>query len=332
MAKSRKLKVAIAGAGMTGAYLYRLLCNRGHEVDIFDRDPGTRCGISPCAWGTSRGFAELVKAAGLEPEKYFLRHSDYVVMDGIKIPADLATFHKPGLIKDLLKDAEIIHAPIDVAGYDRIIDATGVSRGFLPALKGDILLPCIQWRIRTEAKLENQIKLGKIGYAWCFPLSNDEYHIGCGSLLSDPRKIIKELGWIEKLAWPSNGKVICACSGKIRIPGPLYSQPFVSHDRSVEVWGVGEAIGCVAPLAGDGVVTGMRSAQILFDYWEDPGGYQKAILREFHWMKRERMVIDKLRSNENLDLKDAWVLKKNSRRMGMQVRLKEAILLLKHLK
>jgi hypothetical protein len=332
LAKNRKLKVAIAGAGMTGAFLYRLLRNRGYTVDIFDRDPGTKCGISPCAWGTSRGFVELVKASGLDPEKYFLQHSDYVVMDGIRILADLAAFNKPALVKDLLQGAEIIHAPLHMAGYGRIIDATGLSRVFLPAVQEDITLPCIQWRIRTEADLENRIKLGRIGYAWCFPLSNGEYHIGCGSLLSDPHKIMKELGWIEKMAWPSNSKIICACRGKIRITGPLYAQPCVRDDGPVEVWGVGEAIGCVAPLAGDGVVPGMKSAQILLDYWEDPGGYQKAILREFNWMKSERMVIDKLRSHEALGVKDAWVLKKNSRRMGMQVGLKEAILLLKNLR
>jgi flavin-dependent dehydrogenase len=326
------LKIAIAGAGMTGAYLYRLLRNRGYAVNIFERDPGTRCGISPCAWGTSRGFGDLVKAVGLDPGKYLFRHSNYVVMDGIRIQADLATFDKPGLIRDLLQGAEIIRPPLDVVGYDRIIDATGVSRDFLPAFQEDILLPCIQWRIRTEAELENRIKLGRIGYAWCFPLSEGEYHIGCGSLLSDPHRIMKELGWMERRALPSNGKIICACSGKIRITGPQYALPFVSDDGPVEIWGMGEAIGCVAPLAGDGVVPGMRSAQILLHYWDDPEGYKEGLLREFNWMKRERMVIDKLRRNEALDVKDAWVLKKNSRRMGMQVRLKEAILLLKNLR
>jgi len=80
--RGKELKVAIAGAGITGAYLYRLLRNRGQEVEIFGRDPGTRCGLNPCAWGTSRGFAELVKISGLDPEKYWLRRSDYVTMDG----------------------------------------------------------------------------------------------------------------------------------------------------------------------------------------------------------------------------------------------------------
>jgi hypothetical protein len=88
----------------------------------------------------------------------------------------------------------------------------------------------------------------------------------------------------------------------------------------------------VAPLAGDGIVPGLRSVQILLDYWDDPSGYKEGILREFNWMKSERTVIDKLRRSEPLRLKDAWVLKKNSRRMGMQVGLKESLQLLHNLR
>ncbi len=326
------MKVAIAGAGVTGAYLYRLLRRRGYEVDVFARDPGTRCGINPCAWGTSRGFLEQVKGAGLDPEKYILQFSDYVWMDGIRVKADLATFDKPSLIKDLLQGARIFQKPPVENAHDRIIDATGVSRAFLSPLPDDILLPCRQWRIRTETVLQNRVQLGKIGYAWCFPLSRHEYHIGCGSLISDPSRTLKELGWVESLSGSVNHTILCACSGKIRLTAPQNSQPFIRTDGRVEVWGVGEAIGCVAPLAGDGIVPGLKSAQILLDYWEDPSGYKKAILREFHWMKNERTVIDKLRRSEPLGLKDAWVLKKNSRRMGMQVGLKESLQLLNNLR
>ena len=326
------MNIAIAGAGLTGAYLSRLLNTHGHKIDIFGRNPGTKCGISPCAWGTSRGFGEQVRAAGLDPEKYILQQSDYVVMDDLRIKADLATFNKPSLVKDLLNGSEIIHGPLEKNRYDRIIDATGVSRFFLPALPDDILLPCRQWRIRTEAELENRIKLGRIGYAWCFPLSNHEYHIGCGSLISDPLKIMKKLGWIENLPGPGNKDIICACCGTIRLTAPQYSQPFVRNDGSVEVWGVGEAIGCVAPLAGDGVVPGLKSARILLDCWDDPTAYKEALLREFRWMESERTVINRLRGSEPLGLMEAWVLKKNSRRMGMQVGLKESLLLLRNLR
>jgi flavin-dependent dehydrogenase len=324
------LKIAIVGAGATGAYLFGLLTAKGHSVDIFDTRMETRCGISPCAWGTSRGFTELVKASGLKPEKYILRRFDYVIMDGLRIRADLMTFDKKRLIKDLLKGVEIQYSRPDAGSYDRIVDATGVSRAYLPAIRDDIILSCIQYRIYTESVLENRIRLGGIGFAWCFPLGDNEYHIGCGSLLSDPDRILKELGWIGKR--PSKQRILCACRGTIRLTGPQYSRPFVSAGLPNEVWGVGEAIGCVAPLAGDGVVPGMKSVKILLEWWDDPDRYTKAILKEFAWMKSERKVIDKLRRNEALDLKDAWVLRKNSRRMEMQVGLKEAGKLLKHLK
>lgn len=324
------MKIAILGAGMTGAYLYRLLQARGHTIDLYDKPAGTRCGLTPCAWGTSRDFNELVQAAGLDPWKYLLRHFDHVVMDGLKIRADLMTFDKQRLIHDLLQSAEISYSKPITGRYDRIIDSTGVARAALPPITSDLILPCIQFRVETAAPLDNQIKLGAIGYAWCFPLSEQEYHIGCGSLISDPLPIMKELGWMENPDFTTNK--LCGCAGRIRLTGPHDAQPFVSRGQDGEVWGVGEAIGCVAPLAGDGIVPGMKSVQLLMKWWDDSSQYARAILKEFDWMKKERTVIDKLRKKEGLRLQDAWVLKKNSRRMGMQVGLKDAAALLKHLR
>ncbi len=324
--KGARVKIAIAGAGLTGAYLYRLLKNRGQDPEIFNQKPGTKCGISPCAWGTTRGFTELVAAAGLAPVEYVAQQPDYILMDEIRVSADLMTFEKPKLIRDLLAGAEIKNPPIPVSEYGRIIDASGVCRALLPKIPEDLILPCIQWRIRAGANLENRIKLGKIGYAWCFPLSENEYHIGCGSLISDPAKILNDLGWVSGKG-QSDGKV-CACKGEIRITGPHASLPFVSE----KIWGVGEAIGCVAPLAGDGVVPGMKSVQLLLKCWDDPKGYTRAILKEFSWMKSERRIVDKLRRNLPPSLAEAWVLKKNSVRMGMHVPLKNAAQLLRRLR
>ncbi len=45
-AGNKGMKVAIAGAGMTGAYLYRLLKNEGREADLFDRGQVGRCGLT----------------------------------------------------------------------------------------------------------------------------------------------------------------------------------------------------------------------------------------------------------------------------------------------
>lgn len=324
-------RIAIAGAGIVGAYLYRLLLNKGYQVDLFDEKKRTKCGLRPCAWGTSRGFTELVRAAGLDPESYILNRVDYLMMDEVRVQADLKTFDKPRLVKDLLQDAQIAYSEPDLTKYHRVIDATGVSRAFLPRIGHDIVLPCVQYRVRVGEERKNAVRLGGIGYAWCFPLSSNDYHIGCGSLVSDPRRVIEFLGWLGDAASRGDGRIICRCRGRIRLTAPLFSQPFVVCDGKSKIWGVGEAIGCVAPLAGDGIVTGMKSARLLMENWDDPRSYAHAVLEEFAWMENERKVIDKLSRRQKLTFRDAWVLKKNSRRMGMRIGLRQALKFVKAL-
>lgn len=320
------MKVAIAGAGTTGAYLYRLLINEGFQADIFDKKRNTACGITPCAWGTTIGFVELVQAVGLDPEKYILQRVDHVIMDDVELKGEVMTYDKPSLEKDLLEGGTIKRGPLRVVAYDRVIDATGMHRAYLPPIENDILLPCAQRRVMTEAPLENRIKLGGLGYAWCFPLAEHGYHVGCGTLARNPNDALKKISWLtDNPKW----KILCACKGKVRLSGPHGSQPFVRDGTREGIWGVGESIGCVAPLAGDGVVPGMKSVQILLDHWNDPAGYTAAILKEFEWMKKQREVVDKLQAASRLKLKDAWVLKKNATRMGIDVALKDALVLLK---
>jgi len=88
----------------------------------------------------------------------------------------------------------------------------------------------------------------------------------------------------------------------------------------------------VAPLAGDGIVPGMKSVSLLIENWENPDEYTRSILREFEWMKNERTVIDKILAATPIGIKDAWVLRRNSKRMGMRVGMKEAVKFLKMLR
>ena len=326
------MKIAIVGAGIAGAYLYRILSNEGVEVDLYAIRNGTTCGLTPCAWGTSTGFHELVEAAGLSPEDYLLERPGHLFIEDQRHRADLMTLDKPRLIKDLLGDAEVNYGRPDPSEYERTIDATGVARALLPPIEDDVLLPCKQYRIQTEEQLQNKIKLGRIGYAWCFPLSGRRYHIGCGVLRSDPQTIMDKLGWMTGDSSQHNMRVICSCTGNIRLTGPRFSKPFVSDGAGGQIWGVGEAIGCVAPLAGDGIVPGMKSAQILMSNWNNPDAYTRAILEEFYWMTGERRVIDKLRGMDPMGLREAWVLRKNSRRMGFRIGLVEAAKYLKKLR
>ncbi len=325
------MKIAIAGAGMTGAYLHRVLRNKGHDVDIFDRPHRTKCGISPCAWGTSKEFTTMVEAVGLNFEDYILSQFDYVMIDEAKVSAELLTFDKPRLLKDFLRGVSVCYDPLKMNSYERVIDATGVSRVYLPRVQEDIILRCAQYRLRMIEPLPNRVRLGGIGYAWCFPLGDKEYHIGCGSLFDEPREILEHLGWLERKSIEAEGRVICKCEGDLRIAAPGYSRPFLWDNREGSIWGVGEAIGCVAPIPGDGIVPGVKSVRILLNNWDDPEGYTKAILKEFSWMDKERQVINKLIGMRPLGFLDAWTMKRNAKRMGMQIGLKEAAVLMKSL-
>ncbi|MGE4542494.1 MAG: hypothetical protein AB7D06_00160 [Pedobacter sp.] len=325
------MKVAIAGAGITGAYLFRMLENQGCEVHLYDRRKNTGCGLTPCAWGTSTDFIELVSNAGLDGNKYILQRLDHLQMDEIRVRAELLTIDKPRLIKDLLRDTSPNLAPLPFADYDRVIDATGVARALLPPVADDLVLNCRQGLVQSDQALPNRIKLGGIGYAWCFPLDDNRYHIGCGNLLHDPGQFLEQLGWIDHLSASGTGRVLCRCDGGIRLTGPHLSQPFVTKRFETEIWGIGEAIGCVASLAGDGIVPGLRSVQLLLAAWHDPTQYRQAVLDEFHWMREERAIIERLRQGQGVGLRQARVLRKNSQRMGMTVGLRHAITLLRRM-
>ena len=321
------MKVAIAGAGISGAYLYRMLHDRGCTVHLYEQPQKNVCGLTSCAWGSSLEIVTFLDEAGLNAEDYILRRFDHLLMDEVRLRADLLTIDKPRLIRDLLQDAELRYSSLPLKDYDRVIDATGATRALLPQPADDLVLDCCQFMVQSDKPLPSRVRLGGIGYAWSLPLGNRNYHIGCGSLLMDPRRHLDELGWLVE----GNQRIICNCKGKIRLTAPHLSQPFVAAIQNTEVWGIGEAIGCVAPLAGEGIVPGLRSVQLLLESWDDPEQYRQAVLDEFLWMAEERAIIEQLRLGGSIGLRQARTVHRNSRRLGLQIGLRNAFALLQKL-
>jgi flavin-dependent dehydrogenase len=229
------------------------------------------------------------------------------------------------LVADLLKGAEVLSSPVPAKEFDRIIDATGFSRTFLPTICKDIISNCVQYRVSSGEKYEIGIDISNLGYAWRFPMSNNEYHIGAGSIMVSPQRMLEKLGWLK------NSFQICACSGKIRLTAPQFSLPFVDmkNDGQGPIWGVGEAIGCVAPLVGEGIIPGLKSAELLLANWEDPKAYERAILKEFSWMEEERKIVDKAARGKRMGLFDARILNNSTRRFGMNLDYNQGLTLLK---
>jgi flavin-dependent dehydrogenase len=320
------MKIAICGAGTVGSYLYRLLSRAGFEnITVFDKPepPNTGCGINPCAWGTSVGFEELIGETGLDAKDYILRTFDKMVMNRMELEAEAMVIDKPRLVADLLRGVEVQRSPVSVREHDRIIDATGSRRAFLPPTGKDMISACVQYRVSSREKREISVEVSNLGYAWCFPMSGDEYHIGAGSAKVSPRWMLEKLGWLE------NSSKICGCAGRLRIAAPHFCLPFVTAaNGNGAVWGVGEAIGCVAPLIGEGIIPGLRCARLLLANWEDPQAYRRAVLKEFSWMKGERKLINKLVRGGRAGLLDVWVLRKSTRRYNMSVGYRRGSVLL----
>ena len=85
-----------------------------------------------------------------DPAKYERHHSVQITIDGVKIRSDLLILDKPALIRGLVEGEIIREGPVDLNAYDRVIDATGVSRAYLPPIKGDLIADTLQYRIRSQ--------------------------------------------------------------------------------------------------------------------------------------------------------------------------------------
>jgi flavin-dependent dehydrogenase len=322
------MKIAICGAGLVGSYLYRLLNQAGFEqVTIFDTQtpPNTSCGINPCAWGTSIGFEEVTEDIGLDPANYILQIFDSMIMNELKVKAKAMVIDKPKLIADLLNGVKVLRSPVTTKEFDRIIDATGFARAFLPPTEKNLISHCVQYRVSSRETHDLGIDVSNLGYAWRFPISRNEYHLGAGSVVIPPHRMLEKLGWLQ------NCTQICACTGSIRLTGPRFSLPFVdmTNDRNCPVWGVGEAIGCVAPLIGEGIIPGLISARLLLANWENPQAYQRAILKEFSWMKAERKLIDKAVQGKRFGLLDVQALRNGTKRFNIHLSYGQGSILLK---
>jgi len=238
----------------------------------------------------------------------------------VEMKADMLTIDKARLIDDMVGGDEVRHdRPIE-AEFDRVIDATGASRAFLePAQGPEVIADCIQYRVRNDADLGMWFKTSGLGYEWCFPLGNNEYHLGFGNLAAR----VKDYRPVETEGPPiSLSQIRCKCFSKVRLTSPFHSQPFVSRGKVI---GIGESIGTVGPLGADGNLYAMQSAEMLLENWNDLEGYSVAILKRYDWMRKERKVLDKLVGGRMPSITDARTFIAHGKRVGIEMGPIEAL-------
>jgi len=317
------LKVAIVGGGIAGSFLASLLNNEKVDVTVFTDSKRLGCF---CAWGTVfHEVDRLLRRVGLKLKNYVYAKIRDLVVNGVRFNAqNLVTFNKPKLIYDLLENVNVKYANIrkPPSNYDIIVDATGFRRTLLGKLRRDFLLSTVEYVVKdSEGVLDERtiyVQLGRVGYAWMFPLENGFWHVGAGDKVLDVEKLIKKVMTRYGLA-KSRFLITCKCRSYVRLLPPKLCQPIVRNN----VYGCGESVGTVFPLTGEGIAFSMRCSEILFENLiqnNEPSNYVRSLLKEFEWFNSAyRLVLSLSKSNVKI-LFNAFIalrtILKYARRLG----------------
>lgn len=336
------MKIAVVGIGVAGAYLMNMLSqNSDLHVIGFERLAESHHD-AVCAWATCDTImSEMTKNCGLNFDNYVLHKGKQMAVDlqnesdknksiSLKLMG-MVSYDKLQLIKDMIKGTKINFGKIPLKKdledeFDLIIDSTGFHRSFLPRIKNDTWIPCVQYKVRYN---ESNVPFSDFylkafpsmtGYFWYFPLGNGYAHIGAGDF-----KRKHTLDFVEKFLSKYKCDVIKKVGRPVRITPPLESQPFTDGRKTV---GVGESIGTVYPLLGEGIIPSTWCADLLVKNIFDIDAYTMNVLESFKiYLLVYKFIQSKINGSFSLirncfDLISIYKhMKSNESRYGMKVNL-----------
>jgi flavin-dependent dehydrogenase len=173
----------------------------------------------------------------------------------------LVTYNKRKWESDLLRGIRVsygrkcnLESPL-LSELDLVIDCTGFHRSLLPKSEEDFIIPAYEYLVENLKDIEDFYVIGykgARGYFWCFPLSKGEAFVGAGDL--DRRYY----GISEFLARHPECNIRKKIGRPIRLAPPRRMQPFYWNN----VVGVGESIGCVFPMLGEGIIPSLICCDI----------------------------------------------------------------------
>ena len=305
------MNIAIAGAGVAGSYLGHLLQQRGHNVRIFESSNREKH-WPVCAWGASRNvLTKFSDKAGLNFDDYIFHVGKTLRME---LPNDsreyldlkgLVTYNKRKWEEDLLEGITINYGvkcspesfPLDE--YDYVLDCTGLHRTLLPKSKQDFLIPAYEYLVENVHDEEEDFYVigykGARGYFWYFPLDHNRGYIGAGDIDR------KYYGIAEFFSQQPAVKIVKKIGRPIRLSPPKRMEPFYQDN----VIGVGESIGCVFPMLGEGIIPSLLCCDIFLEVFDksesrfDFKQYRKKVLSKFDYYDNVYRIV-RLKMNGTL--------------------------------
>jgi flavin-dependent dehydrogenase len=195
----------------------------------------------------------------------------------------MVSYDKLRMIQDMVKGTEVRfgRAPSKQElepDFDIIVDATGFHRNYLPRLHDELWIPCVQYKVRYPQGKEpfDDFYLRSFpsmsGYFWYFPLGNGYAHIGAGDFMKGHNLFVHE--FLNR----HQCEVIKKVGRPVRLTPPASCEPFTDGRKSV---GVGESIGTVFPLLGEGIIPATLCAELFIDNMHDLGVYRDAVIEKF---------------------------------------------------
>jgi flavin-dependent dehydrogenase len=285
------MKVAVLGIGVAGAYLMNRLSDM-HDVHVtgFERMPEQQHD-AVCAWATCENvMSGLARNCGLNFDDYVLHQGRHMKVDlnsaeyvDLKLKG-MVSYDKLKLIQDMIRGTDIKFGRVPrkeelEPDFDILIDATGFHRNYLPRVENDLWIPCVQYKVRYKPGREpfDDFYLKSFpsmtGYFWYFPLGNGYAHIGAGDFAKRHNPLVE--AFLKKYECEA---ILKKVGRPVRITPPSNCEPFTDGRKTV---GVGESIGTVFALLGEGIIPSTWCADLFVNNMYDQTAYRDAVMKKF---------------------------------------------------
>lgn len=343
------MKIAVVGIGVAGAYLMNQL-NDDHDNSVvgFERMSESQHD-AVCAWATCKNvMLDLTKKCGLNFEDYVMHSGKYMKVNldstdknersdnfiDIRLKG-MVIYDKIRLIQDMIRGTKVEFGKVPrkenlETDFDVVIDSTGFHRNYLPKPQEEFWIPCIQYKVKYDADKvpfsDFYLKAfpAMAGYFWYFPLGNGYAHIGAGDF---ERK--QNNRFVDEFLSRHKCQIIKKVGRPVRISPPKNCEPFTDGRKVI---GVGESIGTVYPLLGEGIIPATWCADILVRNLNDKEKYRKEVLKKFKiYSTVFNFIRSKIDHRFNL-LKSPYRLlriynhmKREENRYGMEIRISDMI-------
>jgi flavin-dependent dehydrogenase len=332
-------KVAIGGGGVAGSYLASLL-SENFDVHVYERQRRESF-RAICAWATSKHeMRKLASRIGLNFDEYIFHEGREMLVElpgeimSIKLKG-LCTFNKKQFILDLHKKLSVYYntdaRKISMKDYDLLVDASGFHRSLLPRIQRDYYIPTTEYLVKYKDPPISDFYLRPFfrlaGYLWYFPLFDGYAHVGAGDYRNRQKPELD--AFVKKYG----GEIVEVVGRPVRIASPPQCEPIYLGN----VVGVGESIGAVHPVTGEGIVPGIHCALALSESLDEGlEGYRRWVLREFEVYHTTFMFLRKVHRGEFSFLRDLRLvlspflyMKSREERFGMEILLRQWLKILR---